>query len=917
MGFEIIYCSVCSKRLGQSDFEKGGARKVGMEAACKGCLPKLLETLGPQAAPAEAEPPKRAPTTPPRPTRVSKAVKQAPAPAPLPPPKKGIPKIAVGIGASVLVGIIVIAAVMMKSTPPPPEVKGPSDTSVNPPPDQPKITAAAAADPKKDAYEKACRFAEANPNDLEGKIAAYEEALKVTGESPFFRMTQQALQPLKDERDLRSSKARDDFVAALEKEVAADVAKEAYGAAVKRFEAALDQYESKLWKKEIQQKIDELRHQAREAYEPLRVKAGEAKAARKADVEKQIREQIARWGIDELKTDLHTYLDGIAVGGTPTPPPPTNTTPTPPPPVVKVTPEVAAYRKRWSEAAALATAGDFDGAVQAFTGAAGPEAAADLEHLKALKPMVEEARGLLKSWPADKELSLSLRQADGSARPVKGKLAWAGPERGEMAGGGFVEWSDATLASLVRLLKNKQQGAAPEPVRRRWALLCLLEGDVNAAKELLGGGELDEKQVLYAAGAAARIPKVPPREAEARALYYKSEEASRRPDAMAEALEGFARLKKDYADTKLVAGELKTIERRLAAGQEYLFAAEDLSGRGKFIFEKREEVGACWKMKEESTYQSENFVEFSFFGLAGTEYQCWVRLGGCCQEVFASAYQATGLSIKHPTNKNEKMAVEPGSDNTAPVSIAKVRAPKTHASHAKNKEPKTPAKWEWVVLDLPKYDTAGSKTVRIYSTQQGFGVAGALVSATRKMVPTDKELAKMVAEQAADASRRPRPDGTILCERYTGIGGSALAELTKNAKFPDKPDDTTKLTSFEIPAEWADNYGTRVRGYLFVPSSGEYRFLIAGDDECELLLSDTDRPEGAKQICHQPNASGRKQWGEDGKRRSQPIRLEAGRRYYIEARQKEGSGGDHLAIGWEGPGVPREVIPGKWLSSPR
>ena len=48
------------------------------------------------------------------------------------------------------------------------------------------------------------------------------------------------------------------------------------------------------------------------------------------------------------------------------------------------------------------------------------------------------------------------------------------------------------------------------------------------------------------------------------------------------------------------------------------------------------------------------------------------------------------------------------------------------------------------------------------------------------------------------------------------------------------------------------------------------------------------------------------------------INLTAGQRYYVEALQKEGDGGDDLAVGWARPGqstsAPSEVIPGSVLS---
>ncbi|HEX7897158.1 MAG TPA: hypothetical protein VF950_05335, partial [Planctomycetota bacterium] len=39
MGQEILYCGVCQNQLRGSDFEKGAAFKIGLEAWCKKCVP--------------------------------------------------------------------------------------------------------------------------------------------------------------------------------------------------------------------------------------------------------------------------------------------------------------------------------------------------------------------------------------------------------------------------------------------------------------------------------------------------------------------------------------------------------------------------------------------------------------------------------------------------------------------------------------------------------------------------------------------------------------------------------------------------------------------------------------------------------------------------------------------------------------
>ena len=51
------------------------------------------------------------------------------------------------------------------------------------------------------------------------------------------------------------------------------------------------------------------------------------------------------------------------------------------------------------------------------------------------------------------------------------------------------------------------------------------------------------------------------------------------------------------------------------------------------------------------------------------------------------------------------------------------------------------------------------------------------------------------------------------------------------------------------------------------------------------------------------------------KKKASLLTLQAGDRLYVEALQKEGGGGDNLAVAWEVAGAPREVIPGGYLSS--
>ena len=160
----------------------------------------------------------------------------------------------------------------------------------------------------------------------------------------------------------------------------------------------------------------------------------------------------------------------------------------------------------------------------------------------------------------------------------------------------------------------------------------------------------------------------------------------------------------------------------------------------------------------------------------------------------------------------------------------------------------------------------------------------------------------------------PESCGTILREWWTGISGTAINDLTSNVNYPNNPTGSEWLTSLEGPAEWADFYGSRIRGYIYPPSTGSYTFWIAGDDNCELYLSSDSDPANASLIASVPDWTNSREWTKYSEQQSSPITLTGGQIYYIEVLQKEGTFGDNLAVAWEGPDLSQQVIGGSYLS---
>ncbi|MBL6449657.1 cellulase family glycosylhydrolase [Fulvivirga sp. 29W222] len=156
--------------------------------------------------------------------------------------------------------------------------------------------------------------------------------------------------------------------------------------------------------------------------------------------------------------------------------------------------------------------------------------------------------------------------------------------------------------------------------------------------------------------------------------------------------------------------------------------------------------------------------------------------------------------------------------------------------------------------------------------------------------------------------------GTILREYWTGVSGTAISNLTSSSNYPNNPSGSEQLSSLEGPTNWGSNYGTRIRGYIHPATSGSYTFWIAGDDNTELYLGTDDNPGNKSRIAYVSGWTNPRQWTKYNTQQSASITLNAGQKYYVEVLHKEGSGGDNVAVAWQGPGISQQVIAGSYLS---
>jgi hypothetical protein len=176
--------------------------------------------------------------------------------------------------------------------------------------------------------------------------------------------------------------------------------------------------------------------------------------------------------------------------------------------------------------------------------------------------------------------------------------------------------------------------------------------------------------------------------------------------------------------------------------------------------------------------------------------------------------------------------------------------------------------------------------------------------------------------------------GFVLKELYLGLSTTtvAISDLTNSVKYPNSPDLVRHGDIVELnTADEFEGYGARLSGWIVPPTSGNYTFYMASDDNGELWMNTNGT--ALNLIAREPVYAARRLWiGESagGSRLTTPspsggtqanisgaINLTAGQLYYFEALMKEGGGGDNLAVAWRPPGGvdPVNPIPGSFLVS--
>ena len=134
------------------------------------------------------------------------------------------------------------------------------------------------------------------------------------------------------------------------------------------------------------------------------------------------------------------------------------------------------------------------------------------------------------------------------------------------------------------------------------------------------------------------------------------------------------------------------------------------------------------------------------------------------------------------------------------------------------------------------------------------------------------------------------PDCGATLETWTGIVGQSIDDLMSGTNnFEITPSKTERLGGQRArqPLEVLTivaSMGSRIKGWLMPPATGNYVFWIVADDAGELWLSSDDHPDNKERICVSTDVTGTREWTKFPEQESTLIPLVVGEAYYFEVR---------------------------------
>ena len=143
--------------------------------------------------------------------------------------------------------------------------------------------------------------------------------------------------------------------------------------------------------------------------------------------------------------------------------------------------------------------------------------------------------------------------------------------------------------------------------------------------------------------------------------------------------------------------------------------------------------------------------------------------------------------------------------------------------------------------------------------------------------------------------------GKLLWECYDKIYDDEMSELRAAFDYPTRPNVTKTIYKTKSPLNYDNYIGSRIRGYIQLPTTQTVEFNVTGNQKVEFHLSTDDQPENLQLEASAPGDTNLEEHTKYPEQTSQLITLQSGQYYYFELLHVESTGGDFAYLYWKNP----------------
>jgi hypothetical protein len=143
-------------------------------------------------------------------------------------------------------------------------------------------------------------------------------------------------------------------------------------------------------------------------------------------------------------------------------------------------------------------------------------------------------------------------------------------------------------------------------------------------------------------------------------------------------------------------------------------------------------------------------------------------------------------------------------------------------------------------------------------------------------------------------------DGVLKLSIWDGIGGTDVASVFDDGRYPNDPDFVGPLFSFNtrdlLPGDGRNNFAGEIEGWITPAESGDYDFFLRSDDASELWISSDDKEANLEFQAEETGCcNGFLEVGAD-QTTFQPISMVAGRKYFVQVSTKRAAAATSLKL---------------------